>query len=173
MKKVLTSPWTIAIVSAFLAPIATLIIDAIMKKPLLSTLIEVLKTILKLVVSFLTFDIKVWWIIVSIVVIVLSLSLYAKVLDSKENKTAFLEYTEDIFEQWKWSWDWEKRSYDANWHINNLKAHCPKCDTPMFPNINGTVFSCPRCGSRNCMTKHKQLYEIEAVILDNLRRKNL
>ena len=84
MKKFWKSPWTIAIVSAFLAPIATMIIDAIMKKPLLSTLWTVIKTLWGWIVAFLTLDLKVWWVLLGIGGIIGILIIIAKISDAKQ-----------------------------------------------------------------------------------------
>ena len=174
MKKIFKSKWFIAIVSAFLPPIATLIVDAIAKKPILSTLLSVIKTIWGWIVSFLTFEIQVWWILLGIGVIILGLFIATKIYDSRqEDGPSFLSYTEDIFGSWKWSWDWKLYKYDGKWHVEGIKAHCPDCDTPMFHDSWEIEFSCPRCNYRNRYgDHHKHSKEVEALILDNISRKN-
>ena len=174
MKKFWKSPWTIAIVSAFLAPIATMILDAIMKKPLLSTLWSVIKTIWRWIIAFLTFDLKVWWVLLGIGGIVGILIVVAKIFDAKQGDSnpEFVSYKEDYFGGWKWSWDWKFNSYVRKWHIDNISAHCPQCDTPMFHDSDDTTFQCPRCSFRtDYRSKHKRRSEVEAIIIDNLNRK--
>ena len=174
MKKILKSPWTIAVVSAFIAPIATIIIDAIMKKPLLSTLWNVIKTIWSWIITFLTFDLKVWWVLLGIGVVIGILIIVAIVSDAKqeEREPEFVSYKEDYFGGWKWSWNWNFNRYDMKWHVDDIQAHCPKCDTPMFYDYRDTVFECPRCKFKtDYRSKHKSRVEVEAIIIDNLNRK--
>ena len=173
VKKILKSPWTIAIASAFLAPIATMIVDAIMKKPLLSTLWIVVKALWNGIVSFLNFNIKVWWLLIGIGVIIGALVIIAKVVDVQEEKQPkFLSYKEDFFGAWKWSWRWEQNAYNKKWNVDNIRAHCPQCDTPMFSNDSESHFRCPRCDFSTYGSNHKKRYEIEALIIDNLERKD-
>lgn len=69
MKKFLKSPWTISIASALLSFLLTVIYDLIKGKQILSTVGSILAVIWNAVVTFLTFNLKVWWVIVGIVVI--------------------------------------------------------------------------------------------------------
>ena len=176
MKKFWKSPWTIAIFSAFLAPIATMIIDAIMKKPLLSTLWTVIKTVWGWIVAFLTLDLKLWWVLLGIGCIIGILILIAKIYDVKHehNDPEFLSYKEDYFGSWRWSWDWRFNEYDMKWHIDDdsVVAHCPNCDTPMFHDYHDTAFECPRCQFKtDYKSKHKKRRDVKVLIIDNLNRK--
>lgn len=171
VKKIWKSPWTIAIVSAFLAPIATIIIDAIMKKPFLSTLWSVIRTLWSWIITFLTFDLKVWWVLLGICVIIGIFFVIAKISDAKQEdkEPEFLSYKNDTFCSWKWSWEWQLFNRDKKWHVVNLKAHCPKCDTPMFHDSYETSFQCPRCNYQSRYgEEHKRSQEVEAIIIDNL-----
>lgn len=174
MKKIWKSPWTIAIVSAFLAPIATIIIDAIMEKPFLSTLWIIIKTLWRWLGAFLTFELKVWWVLLGIGGIAGVVIIAAIIRDIEEdNQPAFLSYKEDYFGSWKWSWVWKQYNHDKKWYIESLKAHCPHCGTPMFSDDYELNFRCPRCDySTNYGGKHKRSYEVKALIIDNLNRQN-
>ena len=115
---------------------------------------------------------KVWWVLLGIGAIILALIIIAKISDSKESEPpAFLVYKKDKIGDWNWSWDWEFNRYDYKWHIKDLKAHCPKCDTPMFHDAHDTKFQCPRCNyETDYRTKFKRRSEVEAIIIDNLHR---
>ena len=177
VKKFWKSPWTIAIVSAFLAPVATMIVDAIMKKPLLSTLWSVIKTIWSWIIAFLTLDLKMWWVLLFIGVVVEILIIIAKISDAKQEDSnpEFVSYKEDYFGGWKWTWNWHFNKYDMKWHIDDdsVVAHCPKCDTPMFHDRHDTAFECPRCRFKtDYRSKHTTRQEVKVLIIDNIERKN-
>lgn len=174
MKKFWKSPWAIALVPVFLGTILTAIYDAIKDKPILSTLWGWIKAIWGWIVAFLNFELKIWWILLGIAGIIAVLFFIAKLSSEKEtNLPSFTSYKEDSFGGWKWSWDWRLNSYDRKWHIDNLRAHCPKCNTPMFHDISDANFQCPRCDFHTDYSiKHKTRSEVEAIIIDNLDRQN-
>lgn len=171
MKKFLKSPWTISIAPALLSFLLTIIYDLIKGKRILSTVGSILAVIWNAVVTFLTFNLKVWWVIVGIVVILFVLYVIARVSEKNViQKPDFTSYTEDRFRTWKWSWIWEQ-NYEHKWHAANLSAHCPKCDTPMLHDRDEDIFQCPRCKFQSHYDNHEKSYEVEAVIIDNLNRK--
>ena len=98
MKKLLKSPWTISIASALLSFLLTVLYDLIKGKQILSTVGSILTVIWNAVVTFLTFNLKVWWVIVGIAVILFVIYVIASV--SNKNgvlKPDFTSYTEDRF----------------------------------------------------------------------------
>ena len=172
MKKFWKSPWTISIVSAIVGSIVTFVIDAIKDVPILFTLWTVIKTVWGWIITFLTFDLKVWWVLLGLGAIILVLIIIAKISKSKEGEPpAFLAYKKDKIGDWDWSWSWDFWITENKWHIKDLKAHCPKCDTPMFHDNWDTKFQCPRCNyETNYSTKFKRRSEVEAIIIDNVHR---
>ena len=173
IKRFSKSPWTLALMPVLFGTMLTAIYDAIKDKPILSTLWGWIKTIWGWIVAFLNFELKVWWVLIGISVIIAVLIIISKLSNEKENTLpSFTSYKEDIFGEWKWSWDWHLNSYDKKWHVDNLRAHCPKCDTPMFHDNSDIRFQCPRCGfETNWGSNHKNRFEVEAIIIDNLERK--
>ena len=174
MKKFFKSPWVIGIGTTVVGGvILSIVLDLIKEVSILSTLGTVIKTVWGWIISFLTFELKVWWVLLGIVVIIIVLLVISKVADSKEETLPkFLSYKEDKFDSWKWTWDWGFNRYDYKWHIKDLKAHCPKCDTPMFHDAHDTNFQCPRCSYKtDYRTKFKRRREVEAIIIDNLNRR--
>ena len=55
-----------------------------------------------------------------------------------------------------------------------MKAHCPKCNTPMAQHTNhwSIRFECPRCDYRAEDEECDQPDKIERIILDNADRMN-
>lgn len=171
MKKFLKSPWTISITTAILSPFLTVIYDVVKEKPFLSTLKAILLALRNGFITFLNYELKVWWILLGITALLL-LFIIIKIANDKDDKPDFMDYTEDYFGIWKWSWEWHYNTLKAAWCTSDLKAHCPKCDTPMFHDRDEYFFQCPRCGFESPEKDgHKKSYEVDALIIDNLNRK--
>lgn len=172
MKKILKSPWTISIATAFISFFLTVIYDLLKGKQVFSTVSHLFLELWNVIIAFLCFDIKVWWIIIGICIFLLIIYLVSKVnAITSSFKLDFITYTEDRFKNWKWSWNWEFSNYQKKWHISNLVAHCPKCDTPMLCDEYEYSFQCPRCKFNSQYNDHEKSYEVKAVIVDNLKRK--
>lgn len=132
MKKFLKSPWTIGISTTLLGFILTVGYDLIKGKQVFTTIGKFFSMLWSWIITFLTLDLKVWWVLLGIAVLFFVLYAVAKISEPKEQvKPAFTNYTQDRFRLWKWSWNWEWSSYHKQWHVANLHAHCPQCDTPM------------------------------------------
>ena len=173
MRRFRKSTWALALVPVILSAILTAIYDAIKDKPILSTLWIWIKTFCSWVVSFLNFELKVWWVLLGIALIIFVLFIIIKLSENTDKfKPEFASYKEDIFAGWKWSWEWHFNTYKGSWQVDNLQAHCPECDTPMFHDDYDRNFQCPRCGFRtDCFSEHKNRHEVEAIIIDNVNRK--
>lgn len=172
MKKFFKSPWTISIATALISFILTVIYDLLKGKQILSTISLLLVKIWDVIVTFLCFDIKLWWIIIVISIMLLILYSVSKMTPKKSSlKQDFMSYTNDQFRNWKWSWNWEYSNYQKKWHVSNLVAHCPQCNTPMLSDTYEITFHCPRCKFQSQYNDNEKSYEVEAVIIDNLNRK--
>ncbi|MGB4658921.1 MAG: hypothetical protein WBI07_07070 [Mobilitalea sp.] len=171
MKKILKSPWTISIVTMIISFLLTVIYDLIKGKEIFSTIGRFFLAVWKVVIAFLFFDIKVWWIIVGIAFIVLMLYLVSRRLDKKNTqKPDFTSYKMDRFNKWKWSWSWKYINYSKQWEISDLIAHCPKCNTPMQHDVYEEYFKCPRCKFQPPYDDFEKSYEVSAVIIDNVNQ---
>lgn len=172
MKKLLKAPWGISIGTAVFSFILTLGYDLLKVKPVLSTIGIVLQAIWSAILAFLNFELKVWWIILGIIVLFIFLYIWCKISDLKEQeKPDFFNYNEDTFQHWKWSWKWKWNDYEKAWHVADLKAHCPKCNTPMIDQSSYIDFTCPRCNFNATGEKCDMPHKVERVILDNVDRK--
>ena len=171
-KSFIRSPWTISIGTATFSMLLTILYDSIKQKPILSTLSLVFKWIWNAIITILNYNIKVWWILLGIFIFILILYLIDKFKPEKTFKPDFYDYREDRFRVWKWTWIWKWSQSHKAWIINELKAHCPTCDTPLidYSSIHGYYFDCPRCSfiarDGQCDNPDK----IERVILDNVDR---
>lgn len=172
MKKFLKSPWTIGITTTLLGFLLTIGYDLLKGKQVFTTIALFFSTLWGWIVAFLTFELKVWWVILGFAVLIIVLFVVLRLNKLKdETKPDFINYTSDHFRLWKWSWTWEWSNQHKKWHVANLQAHCPKCDTPMIAyGFGQDVFQCPRCAYRSEAYNHEQSHEVERVIFDNLER---
>jgi hypothetical protein len=167
----LKSPWTISIGTALFSLLLTMGYDYSKNKPILSTILQILKGIWNFIILFLNFNLKVWWLIAGIIVIITIIYLVISLKQKETFKPDFYNYREGKFKLWRWSWSW---NYSRNsWHISDLTAHCPNCDTPLinYTSIYGLVFDCPRCDFKAEGSQCDEPHKIEMIILDNIERK--
>lgn len=180
-------PWVLGIGTTVLGGVATsFIYDSLKQLPLSTTAKNVYIWIKSGINSFLNFDIKLWWILVGIVIIILIASIPSKKPQTKSREPQepetpdtpltlpnFYKYTSGVLKRWRWNWRW-KKMYDGNYQIDNLTAQCPKCDTPMFEGerLGFLSFRCPRCSFYIMGDEVEFPDDIEALILDNIRREN-
>ncbi len=174
IKKWLKTSWGISIGTAIFSFLLTVGYDLVKNKPIFSTIWAVLEAIGKLILAFLNFELKVWWIILGIVILLGIMYFWYKASEKSEKKKPdFLKYKSDYFRHWQWSWDWEWSNYNKKWRISNLTAHCPKCDTRMVDHSNyfdGLRFACPRCNYKAFDDQCDQAGNVERVIIDNVNR---
>ena len=161
------SPWTISIGSTILGVLLTISLDYLKKEPILTTVLAILKWIGTLIWTILSYNIKVWWLIIAIVIFFIANIINKEFKKDVTSKPNFCNYRKDVFKNWKWSWDWNSSNSENAWVIKNLKAHCPKCDTPMIGNIlfHKVEYTCPRCDfTTNYDILSEDPYKIERII---------
>jgi len=166
------SPWTIGIATTILGFLLSMLNDNIKDVPVLTTIGSVFNWIGHLLWTILDFDIKVWWIILAIMLLILALWIYSKLEKKEITKPEFCEYREDNFTHWKWTWNWEYSNTRSGWVVTRMEAHCPKCHTPMMNNASfGLNYTCPRCDYSAINDQCDNPVKIERVILDNIDRR--
>ncbi len=168
MKKFLKSPYTISILGGLIVLIVwSLISDYMSGDKLLTIFSTILTSVYGAIIAFLTFNIKVWWLLLGIACIIIITLIIANRKPQVQTKLEFTNYTHDRFRAWKWSWNWKFSDYKRGWHVSDLRAHCPKCDTPMG---RTTFFSieCPRCD--NHIERTPSIDKVERIIYDNINR---
>lgn len=161
----------LTISGAMAGAITSAVIDYFKDKPVFSTLWSIVKWFGNLILSIWNFDIKAGWIIIVLVTLVFILYIISKFQkeETEDTKPDFYDYTEDNFKNWKYTWEWKFSSARKAWIICDFKVHCPECDTSLIP--NGPSFHCPRCNFFPHNTNPQEFYEIEHLILDNIKRK--
>ena len=150
----------------------TVVYDVYRQKNIFSTILTLLNWVLKGIILILNFEVKIWWLLVFGAFIIGIMYLYFSLIKKKDDtKPVFLEYTYDRLKEWKWSWSWEQDYFTKRWGVENLRPHCPKCDTHMMVTYYGSHYMCPRCNYNSARKgKCESSIEIEALIYDNIRR---
>ncbi len=173
IKKFLLNPWTISICGALFSFALTLLSDVIRGEQILSTFVLVVEWIWNVIISFLSFDLKVWWVLTGVVVIFFGIRICIKILNIKNSSSSepkFLEYTQDFLLGFKWEWIWEKDFYDK-YSIENLQPICTDCDTPLRYDLTGFYrLKCLRC-NRFYSGNVPQEDDVKTLIYDNVKKR--
>lgn len=166
------SGWGISIGTAVFSLLLTIVYDYAKSNPILSTISSILVRIWEWLILVLNFNIKLWWLLAAILIIVLVI-LYLIAASKETDLPSFLEYKEEKFANWKWSWSWSLNARSGKWNISELVAHCPKCDTHLVQDSSfyRLYFNCPRCGFTPNEYSTDDPKNVEAVKVDNIRRK--
>ena len=101
------NPWVVSIVSGLLVLLITIIIDLITAEMIFSTIKNAISAVWSAILVFLNFNLKVWWVILAIVIIMFGLSIYYKLKDAKAPiPPDYLQYTKDTILGFTWKWGW-------------------------------------------------------------------
>ncbi len=167
------SGWAIGIGTTIISLLLSMVYDYLKKEPILTTIWSILKGIRHFILTFLNYEIKVWWVLITIFILSILLLIIKKFKSERILQPDFYYYTEDHFKSWRWTWSWLWDKSKKAWGINNLRAHCPNCDTPMVehPSIYSSAFDCPRCNYLSNDGLSDQPYKIEQIIHDNIERR--
>lgn len=166
------SAWAISIGTAIFSLLLTIIYDYSKDNPILTTVLKIFNWIRNLVWTFLNLDIKLWWIIASVFLIILIIVFFDKIKSEEKIKPDFYDYREGTFKRWRWTWSWNWNATKNAWTISDMEAHCPNCDTPMidYSNRYKLNFDCPRCEFQATDNRCDEPHKIERIILDNISR---
>mgnify|MGYP001237890573 CR=1 FL=1 len=168
-RKWLKTPAGIAVGTTVLAFVLTVCYDLVKTKPVLTTIWAILQGVWRFILSFLNFQLRVWWILLGIAGIILIFYVIFKVDELKHSGTnlpQFLQYKKDKIKNWSWEWDWEKH-YDGKYWIENLHPVCPHCNTPLVCGYG--TYVCPRCDRRELSTI-PDFETIKILISDNVEK---
>ena len=166
------SPWTVAIATVIMTPIVSFIFDIVKDKPIFSTIWGWIVWLWNLIISFLNLNIKVWWLIIGIGVIIFILWIISNINNEpKKSLPDFLEYKRGTLKKWTWGWEWEFDHYKKKWHVSDMHACCPQCNTRLMEGFTHNPDKCPRCDFyASYYFENKK--EIEYLILDNIDKGN-
>lgn len=167
------NPWTVSVGSGLLILLVTVAIDYFSAEKIFTTFQKMLTFIWSTILTFLNFEIKVWWLLIGIAVLFSGLYTYSKYLNRKESlpdEPEFLNYTQDTILNYKWAWSWEKGPHGM-YYVDHLHPICSQCNTPLVIGRAefGGVYTCLRC---NTDTNHPlpRLENVEMLILDNVNK---
>lgn len=175
MKRFTKNPWVLGIGTTVIGGILlSFVLDLINGVDWLSTLKAVLKFIIDAIIAFLNFELKVWWVLVAIALLVIILIIITKFLDAKENYTPkpFMSYTKDFIMGFNWEWEYRK-TYEGNYTISNLHPVCSKCG--MILKQSGMYkqeMKCLRCNTAKKWEDH-YLTDAQLLIVDNIKKRFL
>lgn len=137
--------------------------DDVKSVPILKYVTTFLNWLYDTAISILNFPIRVWWLIVTTIV----LYLIYKVSKSayQGNTPDFINYKEDVFKIWIWRWDWKPTN--EGWKISNLTGYCPKDDVQLVNNSDflRVRFYCPKCNTEFGEYKEPLEYTADAEVL--------
>lgn len=172
MKKWAKNPWVLGIGTTVIGGVLlSLLLDWIQGIDWLSTFKNIMRFIFNGVVSFLNFEIKVWWLLIAIAIIVVGLFVVAKISGSQSNNIphTFLQYTKDYMLGYSWEWTYSKM-YDGKYTISNLHPVCTKCGMRLKQGgLYGTEMECLRCNTTQNW-EDSVAYDAQLLIEDNIRK---
>ena len=170
MKKFFKSPWGIALTPTFVGFILTVVYDMLKGKQVLSTLVYILKAVWTGIISFLNFNLKVWWVLVGIAAIVFLLWIIAEIYSVINGEPAFTKYTKDTIHGWNWEWYWRKNYY-GKYEIENLHPVCDSCGTALTckHDYQNNLY-CVRCGNVYNSMNFPAENDIKLYISDTVNR---
>jgi hypothetical protein len=169
--KWIKTPIGLAVTPVILSFILSIAYDLLKDKPIFSTIWLILRTVASWIYTFLNFELRVWWILTGIALIILVLYIIFKIQNSKpayNTSIPFLSYTSDEIKGWLWNWRWEK-NWEGMYDVEYLHPIRPNCKTPLVREDYRYGIICPRCGFKS----HNNLPNIDTVkllIRDNVKK---
>jgi len=150
--------------------VASSIYSLIEKKSFIVVLSLVCNWVFKIFILILTYTIPVWVIIIAFLSLFLILLLASK-LNAKEIVQPHLQYTQDIFKQWKWYWRYGLKNGEII--ITDMRPECPECHVFMhyFIETHGNSASCPNCKTYFDNRNSENAADIQLLIIDKIEKK--
>jgi len=164
-KKIIAAIGTIA-----LGVIISTISDLVKSIPLWTSLKDVLYWIWTTIFCA---EFAVWQIVLGLLVLFIVLFIINKFKSDNQSEPEFKKYLTDDFDGYIWTWRWGWNNSTGFWNVRKIQPECPNCQTNMHYELNyGNDFykaNCPRCNYY--AIRIKSYKDVEAIILDNIRRK--
>ena len=133
--------------------------------------------------SFLNYDVKVWWILSSVIAgfviyIILQLNVGNKsspTLDGFNNfyeLPDWLNYKKDKLKKWMWVWDYNYNSISRQYDIVNMRPYCESCKIAMIQDYGYAYCSCPKCDKEYPEPSDywESEHPIKCLILDKIEK---
>ena len=174
MKKIARNPWILGVGTTVIGGVLlSFALDWIKGVDWLSTLKAVINFIANAIIAFLNFELKVWWVLVAVSLIVAAWIIIAEILDAKEksNPIPFLSYTKDFVLGFAWEWEYRK-TYDGKYTITNLYPVCSNCGMILKQDYTmyGTEMKCLRCNTSQSWEDHYRT-DAQMLIEDNIKKR--
>lgn len=160
--------FTAIAIGVFTSVLGSVVWDGVKGIPILSTL----NYFFDGVIWFLNIDLKVWWILVSIIVLVIIFFAFVHYSSKEEPKSSlpFLSYKKDKIKGIDWQWHWGLSN--GKWDIKDLTSVCPYDKTPLYITRDYSYQNhgeCPRCSTK-VIYKDDDLNKAKMIILDNAQK---
>jgi len=165
--------WVI-IIPIVVSVIGAAIYDWIKDFPFLHTASNVGIWLYNCLLSFLNAELKVWWVLLGIIIIIGTIYFWGNYLLAKEDKEKklrqdvlkvleeppYIKYVSDRFNNLLWKWKWVYNEKKKIWEIDNLQPDCPNCHIPLMfdSKIRQTGYSKNFSGYRCLTCNHKTVY---------------
>jgi DNA-directed RNA polymerase subunit RPC12/RpoP len=150
------NPWVIGIGVAFIGSLFPVLFDIIKGQFILTSLGNITSAIWETIISVLTFETPLWWLISAALVI-----------------WFFKNFASIKINGFKWTWEYYFNSFREKYEITNLEMHCNECGTAMMEDesiFHEYSYFCPRCSERVPITNQVDAKIIQSIIIDNVRR---
>jgi hypothetical protein len=111
--------------------------------------------------KILTYALPIWVFLLFLLISAILIAVYLMML-RKIKKEDFRIYTRGLYHGNLWIWEWGSRD-----NIDNLKAICPNCYTPLTSDFNLPwlgMYACPNCKFRNKIDFSLSLSDVKQTI---------
>lgn len=156
----------LSFITAITTASATAIVAYVKSLNLIDAFVVVYNSVISGIAAFLTFEIKLWWLLTGIAVLVLVIYVDSK-FPSKHVQDNFRKYTSDTIDGIKWQWRWYFNSFYQQNMITNLRSLCIHCHAELVEKYDyyNHRLECVICGSKKHVDnledfKHKIEIEI-------------
>lgn len=98
VKNFLMNPWTVGVGTGLIVLLVTIVVDWISNEKIFNTLSKAVVAVWKGILISLNFELKIWWILVGLAFIVLSVFILYRITATRQQKQPappFLDYTSD------------------------------------------------------------------------------
>lgn len=168
-----TNEFKTALTILFITGIGTIAYDSYKDQNLFTTVNKVFSILKDYTLAFLIYKVSLFWILL---ILTLSVTIVRFVIKFKKDElihqaAPYEAYITDRLKKWRWSWRYN--TYNNKISITDLRPHCPNCDTTMHYDLRHAESKCPRCEKHYYGNTSEDMADIEALIIDNINRRNL
>ena len=179
IKKLLSNPWAISILSPILVAIIISIYTALSKKINFLDALQLLsKTFFAWIISFFTFSVPIYIILIVLILLLIALKIYVEISEVKTNNSPkWLTYTKTHYKNWIIRWEY-RLDYNNKYHIENLRPICQcGCELTVKDRYKNTyysigIFVCPKCGNTYPPLEDDTLEDFNKILFHDINTEN-